>query len=1033
MEAVPSSQLIAEFIEALDEEIAAIKAGKGGSTTRVFDGRFVRESVGVFVYSFTLENFIATMDDAPVEVQVGASRYQGQIIQTRGLEVIVGVEHDFGASIAEARLMTNLYFLHELLKKKFEAIRSGEASGDFALAQGVFQGATGNSAERVELPPMEPGPTNPNPSQLAAIQASQGQRLTLVWGPPGTGKTETLARTVECFVKRGMRVLVVAHSNAAVDEATEDIAQVLKATEYYNEGKIIRLGNVQKHSLTEEYDLVLLGGIAERLGASLKEEREELERRRSEVDRRLAELASALDAMQERESATRQERQLAEALVSSKKEISRVATRLAKHEDKLGTTRARLQRAESAGVVKRLVLNLDPAKIRRDMHATTVQLDGSRRQLHERESRHHEIETQLSDTRARLASLENQLGLLLGAWRLSETKLHAREEELKAEKNEIAARIADIQKELEEIQRRVLSEARVICTTLTKTFTARELPDTPFDVLVLDEASMAPMPYLYWALGRCRRAAVIVGDFLQLPPICVADQDMAQRWLGRSIYAQLGVPAEARRAEGTRLICLLKYQYRMNPRISSVANGLFYDNLLEDDSSVRDHTVSDGLSESALTIIDTSEASPWCSRLSTGGRFNVYSALLAATAAKRILERLEPGSTTIGIITPYSHQARLIRKIVEDMNLEIPPDSVSTVHRFQGGEREVIVLDTVEGPGVKIAPMLGETTEDSDAPLLLNVALTRARCKVFMVANLKYLKRELNAGTALQKILQRFEAAGEIIECSDLVDSYFTRDFEKWVDRFIDAAQSQVAEPPEGSLFSERSFYPAFFEDLRNAREEVVILSPFLSVKRSGNFVDLFRALVQRGVKVTVYTRPPKSQVGDFALGAAEVVDQLRAIEVEVIERWKMHQKVAIIDRKVGWEGSLNILSHRDSGEQMRRLPFGKAVNELMRLCEVDESSGVDTRGRREPVRTLELCQTCKKHEMVIRVSRYGAFLSCPDRECPGKRHVNRWDRIVTHVLCPDTGDPMILRQGSKGPFLGCSAYPECKKTMGLR
>ena len=216
--------LIEEFIQALDQEISAIKAGKGGSVVRVFDGQFVRETAGIFVYSFTLESFIVTIDDAPVEVEVGGSRYQGQIIQAQGLEVIIGVEHDFGPAISEARLITNLWFLHELLRKRFEAVRDGAASVDFGLAEKVFWGKVSGSTKPVALPPLEPHPRSPNHSQLAAVEVSQSRAMTLVWGPPGTGKTETLARIVECFIKRRMRVLVVAHANAAVDEATEDIA-----------------------------------------------------------------------------------------------------------------------------------------------------------------------------------------------------------------------------------------------------------------------------------------------------------------------------------------------------------------------------------------------------------------------------------------------------------------------------------------------------------------------------------------------------------------------------------------------------------------------------------------------------------------------------------------------------------------------------------------------------------------------------------------------------------------------------------------
>jgi|SRR5579872_3356637 len=64
-----------------------------------------------------------------------------------------------------------------------------------------------------------------------------------VCGPPGTGKTHTLARVTETFLRRGMRVLVVAHSNVAVDEAAMDIADLLHDTPWYQNYEILRLGH----------------------------------------------------------------------------------------------------------------------------------------------------------------------------------------------------------------------------------------------------------------------------------------------------------------------------------------------------------------------------------------------------------------------------------------------------------------------------------------------------------------------------------------------------------------------------------------------------------------------------------------------------------------------------------------------------------------------------------------------------------------------------------------------------------------------
>jgi len=37
-----------------------------------------------------------------------------------------------------------------------------------------------------------------------------------------------------------------------------------------------------------------------------------------------------------------------------------------------------------------------------------------------------------------------------------------------------------------------------------------------------------------------------------------------------------------------------------------------------------------------------------------------------------------------------------------------------------------------------------------------------------------------------------------------------------------------------------------------------------------------------------------------------------------------------------------------------------------------------------------------------------------------------------TEVPCPECGATMILRNGRRGPFLGCGAYPKCKKIVNL-
>ena len=112
-------KIIQEFIQALDEEIEAIKKGRGGSIITVFNGRLLRSISGLWVYLFNLENFLTVLEDSPAEIEVQGKRYPAHVLLAQGLEVEIGVEHDLGQHIPLAKLQTNLWYLLELLKKKF--------------------------------------------------------------------------------------------------------------------------------------------------------------------------------------------------------------------------------------------------------------------------------------------------------------------------------------------------------------------------------------------------------------------------------------------------------------------------------------------------------------------------------------------------------------------------------------------------------------------------------------------------------------------------------------------------------------------------------------------------------------------------------------------------------------------------------------------------------------------------------------------------------------------------------------------------
>jgi hypothetical protein len=91
------------------------------------------------------------------------------------------------------------------------------------------------------------------------------------------------------------------------------------------------------------------------------------------------------------------------------------------------------------------------------------------------------------------------------------------------------------------------------------------------------------------------------------------------------------------------------------------------------------------------------------------------------------------------------------------------------------------------------------------------------------------------------------------------------------------------------------------------------------------------RLLREQGVEVAVVTKPSSEHKGASQQDSITVVKELRDIGAQVQELVKMHQKLAIIDGVICWEGSLNILSHRETLEHMRRFKGKQFTTEITR------------------------------------------------------------------------------------------------------
>jgi len=152
--------------------------------------------------------------------------------------------------------------------------------------------------------------------------------------------------------------------------------------------------------------------------------------------------------------------------------------------------------------------------------------------------------------------------------------------------------------------------------------------------------------------------------------------------------------------------------------------------------------------------------------------------------------------------------------------------------------------------------------------------------------------------------------------------------------------RSPINEQFASSLSNQDTFYPSFQHDLKNCSSELIIESPFITTRRINELLPLLRKLSKRGVKIYINTRDPIEHKPEYAAQAYDAVTRLQDLGIVVLYTARHHRKLAIIDRQIIWEGSLNILSYSNSCEIMRRMLSSNLAEELIGFIKLTNYTG---------------------------------------------------------------------------------------------
>lgn len=543
-----------------------------------------------------------------------------------------------------------------------------------------------------------------NNSQYEAVKIAMENQISIIQGPPGTGKTQTILNIIANILKDNKNVIVVSNNNSA----TENVYQKLASPEY-NLGFIVaKLGSSENRNIfiegqdgkypdfskwknndnskenlhcikTQSLELKKVFDKQERL-ALLKQELSCLNTEEGYFNRLVENLGVDISFFKFSKS------------ISAKKIISLLnEMKLIYERHKTISFWFKLRAFFKYGIKEQDIYKKKNFEI-----ITIFQYYFFKIKKQELIDEISEIENYLNSADANLLKelCENSMKILKDIL----SKKYPNEGYRQIFKSE------DLRYNTAEF----LNEYPVILST---TFSSRNSLnfDTKYDYLIMDEASQVDIVTGALALS-CAKNVVIVGDTKQLPNIISSKAEKD----ADAIFSKYNIN-EGYKYQNSFLqsildvipnikSTLLREHYRCHPKIINFCNRKFYNNELI-------IMTEDNDEEDVLSVIKTVQGNHARNRYSQRQIDIIKDEVLNNSKFDLDIEKT-------GIISPYRNQSNEIKfqlgNIISD-----------TVHKFQGQEKENIIISTVDD----------NISEFADNPYLINVAVSRAKRKLILIVS----------------------------------------------------------------------------------------------------------------------------------------------------------------------------------------------------------------------------------------------------------------------------------------------------------
>lgn len=550
-----------------------------------------------------------------------------------------------------------------------------------------------------------------NNSQYNAVKNAMENQVSVIQGPPGTGKTQTILNIIANILMEGNTVLIVSNNNSATENVYEKlssdkynlgfIAAVLGNSENKKQFIARQKGNYPDFSSWRmEEKLSDLQKKMEEQSSQLKivfDKQEKLAYLRQELSQLLTEREYFNQYVDESDVNIKNLRFMKELSSKQWMELWQECQLISEDKKTIGIW-FKIKALLKHGAADWSFFKQDIAKIITTFQAMYYQ------------TKQMELSSEIADIVKYLKNVNKNL-----LEQLCDQSIAVLKNKLARKYEGKSCRKIFSEEDLRKKPYKILDEYPVILST---TFSARSSlnSDVLYDYLIMDEASQVDIATGALALS-CAKKVVIVGDTKQLPPVVTEDTKIKAKAIFDSFDVDEGYQYENSFLQSVLKVMpnvtqtLLREHYRCHPKIINFCNKKFYRGELIVMTKDYDE-------DNVLSVIKT---------VVGNHQRDHYSQRQIDVIKKEILSKYNLDPEETGIIAPYKNQ-------VEALMREIPGIEVATVHKFQGREKENIILSTVDD----------EISDFADDPNLLNVAISRAKKKLILVVTGNEQAKERN-------------------------------------------------------------------------------------------------------------------------------------------------------------------------------------------------------------------------------------------------------------------------------------------------